>query len=66
MGLGNQDGSSQDTDPKSKVIIDLDLDPESTIAEVTFGDRLRALLDTVGFIIFLIQFSMLLLEILEI
>ncbi|PHT58879.1 hypothetical protein CQW23_01242 [Capsicum baccatum] len=32
--------------PMPKVIIDLDLDPESTVVEITFGDRLGALLDT--------------------
>ncbi|CAN4100147.1 unnamed protein product [Withania somnifera] len=45
-----QDGSSQETTavPTPKVIIDLDSDPEATIVEVTFGDRLGALLDTMN------------------
>lgn len=34
--------------PTPKVIIDLDSDPEATIVEVTFGDRLGALLDTMS------------------
>ena len=33
--------------PTPKVIIDLDSDPDATIVEVTFGDRLGALVDTV-------------------
>ncbi|XP_049395221.1 ACT domain-containing protein ACR11-like [Solanum stenotomum] len=44
-----EDGSSQDTAvPMPKVIIDLDSDPEATVVEVTFGDRLGALLDTMS------------------
>ncbi|XP_015079657.1 ACT domain-containing protein ACR11-like isoform X1 [Solanum pennellii] len=45
-----QDGSSQETAavPTPKVVIDLDSDPEATIVEVTFGDRLGALLDTMN------------------
>lgn len=44
-----EDGSSQDTAvPTPKVIIDLDSDPEATVVEVTFGDRLGALLDTMN------------------
>uniref|UniRef100_A0A0V0I2T3 ACT domain-containing protein ACR n=1 Tax=Solanum chacoense TaxID=4108 RepID=A0A0V0I2T3_SOLCH len=44
-----EDGSSQDTAvPMPKVIIDLDSDPEATVVEVTFGDRLGALLDTMN------------------
>lgn len=35
-----------DTVPTPKVIIDQDSDPDSTIVEITFGDRLGALLDT--------------------
>jgi hypothetical protein len=44
-----QDGSQNDTDaiPTPKVIIDQDADPDATVVEVTFGDRLGALLDTV-------------------
>lgn len=42
---GNQ--SETDTIPTPKVIIDQDSDPDATVVEVTFGDRLGALLDTV-------------------
>ena len=47
--LGLQDGSSNETDtiPTPKVIIDQDSDPDATIVEITFGDRLGTLLDTV-------------------
>ena len=43
------DGSFHDTDtvPTPKVIIDQDSDPDATVVEITFGDRLGALLDTV-------------------
>ncbi|XP_044485333.1 ACT domain-containing protein ACR11-like [Mangifera indica] len=43
-----EDGSSSETDtfPTPKVIIDLDSDPDATVVEITFGDRLGALLDT--------------------
>ncbi|XP_010913676.1 ACT domain-containing protein DS12, chloroplastic [Elaeis guineensis] len=43
-----EDGSSNETDtvPTPKVIIDQDSDPDATIVEITFGDRLGALLDT--------------------
>ncbi|KAG6510268.1 hypothetical protein ZIOFF_028277 [Zingiber officinale] len=46
--LGQQDDSSSETDtiPTPKVIIDQDSDPDSTIVEITFGDRLGTLLDT--------------------
>ncbi|KAH9716018.1 ACT domain-containing protein ACR11 [Citrus sinensis] len=37
-----------DTIPTPKVIIDLDSDPDATIVEITFGDRLGALLDTMN------------------
>ncbi|KAH6768542.1 uridylyltransferase-like protein [Perilla frutescens var. frutescens] len=45
-----EDGSSQDTDvvPTPVVIIDQDADPDATIVEITFGDRLGALLDTMS------------------
>ncbi|KDO41636.1 hypothetical protein CISIN_1g032116mg [Citrus sinensis] len=45
-----EDGSNGDTDtiPTPKVIIDLDSDPDATIVEITFGDRLGALLDTMN------------------
>ncbi|KAH7659740.1 ACT-like protein [Dioscorea alata] len=43
-------GNNSETDviPTPKVIIDQDSDPEATIVEVTFGDRLGPLLDTMG------------------
>ena len=53
IGLVEQDGKPNgnynDTDaiPTPKVIIDQDSDPNATIVEITFGDRLGALLDTV-------------------
>ncbi|XP_019167366.1 PREDICTED: ACT domain-containing protein ACR11-like [Ipomoea nil] len=34
--------------PTPKVIIDLDSDPDATVVEVTFGDRLGALIDTMN------------------
>ncbi|KAL3529019.1 hypothetical protein ACH5RR_008341 [Cinchona calisaya] len=42
--------SSQETDqvPIPKVIIDQDSDPDATLVEITFGDRLGALLDTMN------------------
>ncbi|XP_042468539.1 uncharacterized protein LOC122051458 isoform X1 [Zingiber officinale] len=44
-----EDDSSKETDriPTPKVIIDQDSNPDATIVEVAFGDRLGALLDTV-------------------
>ncbi|KAK8551675.1 hypothetical protein V6N13_120122 [Hibiscus sabdariffa] len=42
------DGSLLDTVPTPKVIIDQDSDPDATIVEITFGDRLGALLDTMN------------------
>lgn len=49
MKRDKQEGSPQETSaiPTPKVIIDLDSDPDATVVEVTFGDRLGALLDTV-------------------
>ncbi|XP_047333063.1 ACT domain-containing protein ACR11 isoform X2 [Impatiens glandulifera] len=44
-------GSNSETDtiiPIPKVIIDLDSDPDATVVEITFGDRLGALLDTMS------------------
>nr|GMD11886.1 ACT domain-containing protein DS12, chloroplastic-like [Ipomoea batatas] len=41
--------------PTPKVILDLDSDPDATVVEVTFGDRLGALLDTVCPLLLLIQ-----------
>ncbi|GMI82404.1 ACT domain repeats 11 [Hibiscus trionum] len=45
--IGN-DGSLLDTVPTPKVIIDQDSDPDATVVEITFGDRLGALLDTMN------------------
>ncbi|KAG5523176.1 hypothetical protein RHGRI_035108 [Rhododendron griersonianum] len=44
-----EDGSYRETDsiPTPKVIIDQDSDPNATVVEITFGNRLGALLDTV-------------------
>ncbi|MCH80372.1 uridylyltransferase-related family protein, partial [Trifolium medium] len=41
---GNQ--GETDTVPTLVVIIDQDSDPNATVVEITFGDRLGALLDT--------------------
>ncbi|CAL1374244.1 unnamed protein product [Linum trigynum] len=45
-----EDGSFNGTDtvPTPKVIIDQDSDPDATVVEITFGDRLGALLDTMS------------------
>lgn len=43
---GNQ--SVADTVPTPVVIIDQDSDPDATVVEITFGDRLGALLDTMN------------------
>lgn len=45
-----EDGSYRETEdvPTPKVIIDLDSDPDATVVEITFGDRLGALLDTMN------------------
>ncbi|XP_062191564.1 ACT domain-containing protein DS12, chloroplastic-like isoform X2 [Phragmites australis] len=43
-----EDGSNIDTVPIPKVIIDQDSDPDATIVEVTLGDRLGDLLDTMN------------------
>ncbi|OAY54524.1 ACT domain-containing protein ACR11 [Manihot esculenta] len=40
--------SESDTIPTPKVIIDQDSDPDATVVEITFGDRLGALLDTMN------------------
>ncbi|KFK43888.1 hypothetical protein AALP_AA1G187000 [Arabis alpina] len=47
---GKQDGIAADSDkvPTPVVIIDQDSDPDATLLEVTFGDRLGALLDTMN------------------
>ncbi|CAM8901208.1 unnamed protein product [Rhodiola kirilowii] len=44
-----EDESSKDTEiPTPKVIIDQDSDPNATVVEITFGDRLGLLLDTMN------------------
>ncbi|XP_004507070.1 ACT domain-containing protein ACR11-like [Cicer arietinum] len=45
-----QDGNQGETDtiPTPIVIIDQDSDPNATVVEITFGDRLGALLDTMS------------------
>ncbi|XP_021747268.1 ACT domain-containing protein ACR11-like [Chenopodium quinoa] len=45
-----EDGSYRETEdvPTPKVIIDQDSDPNATVVEITFGDRLGALLDTMS------------------
>ncbi|KAL5230017.1 hypothetical protein ABZP36_028793 [Zizania latifolia] len=45
-----EDGSSSNTDtvPTPKVILDQDSDPDATIVEITLGDRLGDLLDTMN------------------
>ncbi|XP_074564318.1 ACT domain-containing protein DS12, chloroplastic-like [Curcuma longa] len=45
-----EDDSSKETDriPTPKVIIDQDSNPDATIVEIAFGDRLGALLDTMN------------------
>ncbi|MED6143560.1 ACT domain-containing protein acr11, variant 2 [Stylosanthes scabra] len=46
-----QDGNEGDADssvPTPIVIIDQDSDPDATVVEITFGDRLGALLDTMN------------------
>lgn len=55
---GEQDGNQGETDtiPTPIVIIDQDSDPDATVVEITFGDRLGALLDTVIISISLIHF----------
>lgn len=46
---GEQNGNQgeADTIPTPIVIIDQDSDPDATVVEITFGERLGALLDTV-------------------
>lgn len=48
MATTVEDGSYHDTEdvPIPKVVMDLDSDPDATVVEITFGDRLGALLDT--------------------
>lgn len=45
--LKNANAADSDKVPTPVVIIDQDSDPDATVVEVTFGDRLGALLDTV-------------------
>ena len=47
--VAQQDGSNSDTDtiPMPIVIIDQDYDQDATVVEITFGDQLGALLDTI-------------------
>ncbi|GAA0164167.1 hypothetical protein LIER_19867 [Lithospermum erythrorhizon] len=49
-GTAVEDGSLQGSDsiPTPTVIIDQDADPDATVVEITFGDRLGALLDTMN------------------
>ncbi|XVF26193.1 hypothetical protein REPUB_Repub13aG0278000 [Reevesia pubescens] len=42
------ENDNTDTVPTPKVIIDQDSDPDATVVEITFGDRLGALLDTMN------------------
>lgn len=56
-GEQDENQGEADTVPTPIVIIDQDSDPEATVVEITFGDRLGALLDTVSqsFILFLLS-----------
>ena len=45
--MKNANAADSDKVPTPVVIIDQDSDPDATVVEVTFGDRLGALLDTV-------------------
>ena len=42
------DDDEEDLVPKPMVLIDQDADPEATIVQLSFGDRLGALIDTVS------------------
>ncbi|KAM7268574.1 hypothetical protein ACFE04_010740 [Oxalis oulophora] len=44
----DENSNESDAIPIPKVIIDQDSDPDSTVLEITFGDRLGALLDTMN------------------
>jgi len=49
LAVAVEDGSPETEEiPTPKVIIDLDKDPDATVVEITFGDRLGALLDTMN------------------
>ena len=45
--MKSANAADSDKVPTPVVIIDQDSDPDATVVEVTFGDRLGALLDTV-------------------
>lgn len=64
MSYNKQDGSYRETDsiPTPKVIIDQDSDPNATVVEVTFGNRLGALLDTVRPFAFLFKYYLLFMQ----
>ncbi|XP_013619882.1 PREDICTED: ACT domain-containing protein ACR12-like isoform X2 [Brassica oleracea var. oleracea] len=51
LNSSNEYEKSQDDDddfvPMPMVLIDQDADPEATIVQISFGDRLGALIDTV-------------------
>ncbi|XP_057986136.1 ACT domain-containing protein DS12, chloroplastic isoform X3 [Hevea brasiliensis] len=44
--IEDENYNESDTIPTPKVIIDQDSDPDATVVEITFGDRLGALIDT--------------------
>ena len=48
-GLFQTPEGEGDEEPKPIVLIDQDSDAEATIVEISFGNRLGALLDTVGY-----------------
>lgn len=43
-----QSGQDPDPDPMPIVLIDQDSDPNATVVQLSFGDRLGALIDTVS------------------
>ncbi|KAK7325302.1 hypothetical protein VNO77_29462 [Canavalia gladiata] len=47
-GVEDENQGEADTIPTPVVIIDQDSDPDATVVEITFGDRLGALLDTMN------------------
>lgn len=55
---GVQDGNQAETDtvPTPVVIIDQDSDPDATVVEITFGDRLGTLIDTVSHCLRIVAF----------
>ncbi|KAF2302918.1 hypothetical protein GH714_011027 [Hevea brasiliensis] len=46
--IEDENYNESDTIPTPKVIIDQDSDPDATVVEITFGDRLGALIDTMN------------------